>query len=323
MKYGALAGGLALAAAMLAPPACAQEFPTGPIKIIVPVAPGGAADISARVIGQKLSEIFHQPVVVETQPGASGAIGMNTLRRAPPDGHTIGVVISLAQTIDRIQNKQSSFDLTTDFTPITAIANNPAGLLVNAQVPSRTMTEFLAYAKAKPNELTCATAGIGTAHYLYGQVLNKVAGISLLNVPYRGTTPAFNDLLGGHVPAAIVSLATALPQLANNQVRLLTVFDTKRYAKAPDVPAITEVLPQFEPGRTWIGFVAPRNLPGPIIARLHDEIVKILRMPEVVRILEENGLEIIANEPNEFATMIREDSKIWVEAAVIAGLITQ
>lgn len=185
------------------------------------------------------------------------------------------------------------------------------------------MTEFLAYAKAKPNELTCATAGIGTAHYLYGQVLNKVAGISLLNVPYRGTTPAFNDLLGGHVPAAIVSLATALPQLANNQVRLLTMFDTKRYAKAPDVPAITEVLPQFEPGRTWIGFVAPRNLPGPIIARLHDEIVKILRMPEVVRILEENGLEIIANEPNEFATMIREDSKIWVEAAVIAGLITQ
>src|SRR5262249_42604859 len=158
--------------------------------------PGGAGDITARLIGQRLSAVFHQPVVVENQPGASGSIGMNMLKRAQPDGYTIGVVIALAQTIDRIQNKASSFDIVKDVTPITAIANNPAGRLVNSQVPAKSMTDFLVYARTKPGELTYATPGIGTAHHLYGEVLNKVAGVELRNVPYRGVTPAFNDLLG-------------------------------------------------------------------------------------------------------------------------------
>src|SRR5262249_19546610 len=156
-------------------------------------------------------------------------------------------------------------------TPITAIANNPAGLLVNDQVPSKTMKEFLEYAKSKPGQLSYGTAGIGTAHHLYGEVLNKVAGIKMVNVPYRGVTPAFNDLLGGHVPVAIVSLATALQHLQGGKVRLLTVFDTKRYAKAPEVPTITEVLPDYAPGRAWVGFLGPPELPTAITTRLHDE----------------------------------------------------
>ena len=299
----------------------AQDFPSRTIKIIVPNPPGGAGDIAARLIGQKLSDVLRQPGVVENQPGGSGSIGMNMLKRAAPDGHTIGVVISVAQTIDRIQNKQSSFDLVQDFTPITAIASNPAGLLVNAQVPSKTMAEFLTYARSKPGALNYATAGIGTAHHLYGEVLNKVAGISMLNVPYRGVTPAFNDLLGGHVPVAIVSLATALQHLGSGTVRLLTVFDTKRYAKAPDVPTIVEVLPQYDPGSTWVGFLAPPNLPAAITTRLHDEITAILRSPEVVNVLTENGLDIIANRPDDFAAMIRRNTRLWDEAAVTAGLI--
>ena len=300
----------------------AQDFPSRAIKIIGPNPPGGAGDIGARLVSQRLNEVFRQPVVVENQAGASGAIGMTNLKRAAPDGHTIGVVLSLSQTIDRVQNKTSSFDIATDFTPITAIANNPAGLLVNSQISARTMAELITEVRARPGTTSYGSAGIGTAHHLYGQVLNKVAGIELVNVPYRGVAPAFNDLLGGHVPIAIVSLATALPHIQSGRVRLLTVFDTKRYAKAPDVPTITEVLPAYQPGRAWVGFLGPRGLPPAITARLHDEIVGILRSPESLNILGENGLEVIANEPAEFAVMIREDARIWDEAAAIAGLLT-
>jgi tripartite-type tricarboxylate transporter receptor subunit TctC len=312
--------GLWLAATVPAP---AQDYPARAIKVIVPNPPGGAGDISARLIGQKLSERFGQPVVIENQAGASGSIGMTMLKRAAPDGYTIGVVISLAQTIDLIQNQKASFDIAKDFTPITAIANNPAGLLVNQQIKARTLSEFLDEARRQPGALSYATAGIGTAHHLYGEVLKKTAGIDMLNIPYKGVTPAFNDLLGGHVPVAIVSLATALQHVQSGQVRALAIFDSRRYAKLPDVPAITEVLPQYLPGRAWVGFLAPPDLPAAITTRLHDEIVRILQSPDVIQVLAENGLEIIANPSAEFATMIRQDARIWDDAAVTAGLVAR
>ncbi|HEY7663971.1 MAG TPA: tripartite tricarboxylate transporter substrate binding protein [Xanthobacteraceae bacterium] len=314
---------LTLAIALLPLAAPAQELPSRPIRIIVPNPPGGAGDISARLIGQKLSESLHQGVVVENQPGASGAIGMNMLKRAAPDGTTIGTVISLAQTIDLIQNKTASFDLVKDFTPITAIAENPAGLVVNAQITAPSLSAFIELARGRPGEIAYASAGIGTAHHLYGQVLNKTAGIALLNVPYKGVTPALNDLLGGHVPSAIVSLAAALPHIQSGQLRLLTVFDSKRYAKLPEVPAITEELPAFAPGRAWIGLLGPPDLPPEITARLNREVVEILRLPDVRQVLTANGLEIIANTPAEFAAMIEHDARVWNAAARSAGLVGQ
>lgn len=310
--------------AFLPPPdAMAQDFPSRAIRIIVPNPPGGAGDISARLIGQKLSESLRQPVVIENQAGASGSIGMNMLKRAAPDGSTLGVVISLAQTIDLIQNKKASFDIARDFTPITAIANNPAGLVVNSQVTAASLTQFIDHVRRRPGEMSYGSAGIGTAHHLYGQVLNRRAGIEMLYVPYKGVTPALNDLLGGHVPVAIVSLAAALPHIQSGRLRLLTVFDTKRYSKLPDVPTISEEVPSFEPGRAWIGLLAPRDLPAAITARLHDEIARILNSADVQQILVDNGLETIANTPSEFAAMIRTDAKIWDEAAVSAGLVGQ
>jgi tripartite-type tricarboxylate transporter receptor subunit TctC len=300
-----------------------QDLPSRPIRIIVPNPPGGAGDISARLIGQKLSESLRQPVVVENQAGASGSIGMNMLKRAAPDGSTIGVVISLAQTIDLIQNKTASFDLVKDFTPITAIADNPAGLVVNTTVAATSLPAFIDLVRKRPGDISYGSAGIGTAHHLYGQVLNKTAGIEMLNVPYKGVTPALNDLLGGHVPAAIVSLAAALPHIQSGKLRLLTVFDTKRYAKLPDVPAVSEEVPGFMPGRAWIGFLGPRDLPAAITARLYDEIVRIINSADVQRLLADNGLVTIANTPGEFAAMIRQDADIWNAAAVSAGLVAR
>jgi tripartite-type tricarboxylate transporter receptor subunit TctC len=311
-----------LVAALLAPLAVsAQDFPSRPIRIIVPNPPGGAGDISARLIGPRLSESLRQPVVVENQAGASGAIGMNLLKRAAPDGSTIGVVISLAQTIDLIQNKTASFDLAADFSPITAIANNPAGLVVNDSIGARSLPELIALARARPGEIAYGSAGIGTAHHLYGQMLNKTAGIALQYVPYKGVSPALNDLLGGHVPTAIVSLAAALQHIRSGRLRLLTVFDTRRYGKLPDVPTVTEEVPGFEPGRAWIGFVGPRDLPDAITGRLNVEIMRIIKSAEVEHVLAENGLEPIPNSPSEFAAMIRQDAKIWDAAAVSAGLV--
>jgi tripartite-type tricarboxylate transporter receptor subunit TctC len=299
----------------------AQGFPSKTIKIIVPNPPGGAGDTSARLVGQKLSDVFHQAVVIENQPGASGSIGMTMLKRAAPDGHTIGVVISLAQIVDRIQNKTASFDLVKDFTPITLIANNPVGFFVNSQIPAKSMAEFLDYARAHPGEITYSTPGIGTAHHLYGEVLNRVSGIKMVNVPYKGVMPALTDLLGGHVQAGIISLSAALPQVQAGQIRALTMFDSNRYPTLPDVPVITEVLPRFELARSWVGFMGPSDLPPAITARLHDEIARILTSPEALHTLGDNGLEVVANTPAEFAAIIRRDSKIWEEAALTAGLV--
>jgi tripartite-type tricarboxylate transporter receptor subunit TctC len=248
---------------------------------------------------------------------------MNMLKRAAPDGTTIGVVISLAQTIDLIQNKTASFDIVKDFTPITAIANNPAGLVVNSRIAATSLTAFIDLVRRRAGEISYASAGIGTAHHLYGQVLNKTAGIEMLYIPYKGVTPALNDLLGGHVPAAIVSLAAALPHIQNGQLRLLTVFDTKRYSKLPNVPIISEEVPSFEPGRAWVGFLAPRDLPAAIAARLHREIVRILNLADVQQVLGDNGLEIIANTPSDFAEMIEQDASIWNAAAISAGLVSR
>jgi tripartite-type tricarboxylate transporter receptor subunit TctC len=315
---------LLLAAFALLPlAAIAQEFPARPIRIIVPSPPGAAGDITARLIGHKLSESLRRPVVVENQGGASGAIGMGMLRRAAPDGTTIGVVIALAQTIDRIQNKKASFDIANDFTPITAIANNPAGLVANDRITAASLTAFVEFVRKHPREVSYASGGIGTAHHLYGQVLNRIAGIEMLNVPYKGVAPALNDVLGGHVPTAIVSLAAALPHIQSGPLRLLTVFDTKRYAKLPDVPTVAEEMPRFVPGRTWIGLLGPPNLPAAITARLHEEVVRILNSADVQQVLGENGLESIANTPAEFAAMIKEDAKLWDAAAADAGLLDQ
>jgi tripartite-type tricarboxylate transporter receptor subunit TctC len=275
------------------------------------------------LIGQKLSESLRQPVVVENQGGASGAIGMGMLRRAAPDGTTLGVVIALAQTIDRIQNKKASFDITKDFTPITAIANNPAGLVINSRITAASLTAFVDLVRKHPREISYASGGIGTAHHLYGQMLNRTAGIEMLYIPYKGVAPALNDVLGGHVPAAIVSLTTALPHIQSGELHLLTVFDTKRYAKLPDVPTIAEEVPGFVPGRTWIGLLGPPNLPAAITARLHDEVVRILTSADVQQVLGDNGLDTIANSPSDFAAMIQEDAKIWDAAAASAGLLGQ
>jgi tripartite-type tricarboxylate transporter receptor subunit TctC len=306
---------------LLSAAAQTQEFPSRPIKIIVPNPAGGVGDVSARLIGQKLSERLGQPVVVENQPGAAGSIGVNMVKRAEPDGHTLGVFISVIPTIDRIQNKKSTFDIVEDFTPITAIATNPAGMVANDMIPAKTFAEFIEYVRQRPGQVSYGSSGVGTAHYLYGVMLNRAAGLKLVNVPYKGVTPSLNDVLGGHIPVTILSLAAALQYVDGGRLRAFTVFDTARYARLPNVPAVTEIVPNFEGGRTWVGFFAPARLPPPILTRLHEEIVRIINSPDLQPVWVANGLVPMTGAPSEFAAMIRKDTRLWDDAAISAGLI--
>ena len=304
--------------------AAAQDYPTKTIKIIVPNPPGGAGDISARLIGQKLSEIFHQPVIVENQ---AGRVGLDRhdhaqARRSPTATPSASSSRS-SQTIDRIQNKTASFDIAKDFTPITAIANNPAGLLVNDQIPAKTMAEFIADVRKKPGTITYGTAGIGTAHHLYGEVLNKVAGIKMLNVPYRGRGAGVQRPPGrpragrDRQPCDHAAAHPERQGAAPHRVRHQALCQGAGCADHHRGPAELSA-----PGRAWVGFLGAarrcrRASPRGSIA----EIVRILKSPEVLQSSARTGSTSIANTPAEFAVMIREDAKIWDEAAVIAGLL--
>jgi tripartite-type tricarboxylate transporter receptor subunit TctC len=307
--------------AVVLPAAHAQDYPSRTIKIIVPLPPGGAGDAGTRLIGQRLSERFGQPVVIENMPGASGSIGMNALKRAAPDGHTIGLAISTAHTADIVQNKKSTFDVVEDFTPITAMATNPAGMIVNAKISAASLSELIAFARARPGELSYGNSGLGTAHHLFGELLNKAAGVNVVGVPYRGVAPALNDLVGGHIPIAILPITPALPFIQKGQLRVLTVFDTLRYPRLPDVPMVAEEIPSFPPARPWLGFFGPARLSPAITVRLNEEIVRIITATEVRQFFSDNGLEVIANTPAEFATMLRAEAKVWDAAATAAGLI--
>jgi tripartite-type tricarboxylate transporter receptor subunit TctC len=185
------------------------------------------------------------------------------------------------------------------------------------------MAAFIADARQRPGGVSYASPGIGTAHHLYGEVLNRAAGIRMVNVPYKGVAPALNDVLGGHLPVGIISLSAALPHILAGRVRALAMFDAHRHPRLPDVPLITEVLPGLEVARSWIGFLAPPELPAPIVARLNGELVRILRSSEAERTLGDNGLEVIANTPEDFAGMIRKDVALWEEAAITAGLFSR
>jgi tripartite-type tricarboxylate transporter receptor subunit TctC len=318
-------GRLLAAGALVAMPvaAKAQDHPAKSFKIIVPNPPGGSGDISARLVAQKLSDSLHVSVVIENQSGAGGSIAMNLLKRAAPDGATIGVAISTAEVVDRIQNKAASFDLNRDFTPLTAIANNPVVLLTTTQFPAANMAELVAYLRPRPGQVSYASPGIGTAHHLYGEMLNRYAGIQMVNVPYRGVSPALNDVLGGHVPIGIISLSAALPHIRTGRLRAIALFDIIRNGKIPEVPTAAEALPNFEPARSWIGFLGPPDLPAAITTRLHQEIVTALRSGDVPRLLDDNGLDVLVNSPAEFAAMIRRDTGLWAEAAVAAGLMAK
>ena len=309
-----------LLAAILPASAAAQAFPSKPLKIIVPYSPGGTTDLLARLVGQKLSERFGQPVIVDNKPGANGMIGSDFVAKSPPDGYTLGIASPGSHAANAALYKTMTYDIVKDFTPVTLAVSAPMLLVVHPSLNVNSVKELVAAAKAKPGEISFASGGSGSSQHLAMEQFKMMAGIDMTHVPYKGSAAAYPDLLGGTVKTQIDVLPTALPPSRAGRLKMLATGSAKRLALLPDVPTIAESgVPGYE-ANAWYGFVAPPNLPKAVLERLHAEIVRALREPDVVEKLTTAGVIVVASTPQEFAAHIvteMEKSAKVVKAANI------
>ncbi len=309
-----------LLAATLPALAAAQAFPSKPLKIIVPYSPGGTTDLLARLVGQKLSERFGQPVIVDNKPGANGMIGSDFVAKSPPDGYTLGIASPGSHAANAALYKTMTYDIVKDFTPVTLAVSAPMLLVVHPSLNVNSVKELVAAAKAKPGEISYASGGSGSSQHLAMEQFKMMAGIDMTHVPYKGSAAAYPDLLGGTVKTQIDVLPTALPPSKAGRLKMLATGSAKRLALLPDVPTIAESGVAGYEANAWYGFVAPPNLPKAVLDRLHAEIVRALREPDVVEKLTTAGVIVVASTPQEFAAHIKteiEKSAKIVKAANI------
>ena len=300
----ALSIGLALAA-WVDVAAGEPAYPARPIRSVMTVA--GGADIIARLVAQGVAGSLGQPVVVETQSGAGGAIGAEAVARAAPDGYTIMLTSASALVMNRFLSKSARLDPLKDFTPITKAFETIAVVVTTPAQPFASMRELIAYAKRNPGKLSYGTSGVGTTHHLSGESIHLLTGIDWVHVPYKGGPPVLTDLVGGRIQVGFSVLATAAPFVASGKVKLLAVNGTKRYHVIPDVPTVSEQLPGYEPPPTWAGYFGPAGMPPAVVSRLHDEIVRVLESPAVRAKAEEIGFPIATSTPEELNATIRRD----------------
>jgi tripartite-type tricarboxylate transporter receptor subunit TctC len=267
----------------------------------------GGADIVARLVAQGLTQSLGQPVVVETQSGAGGTIGAEAVARAAPDGYTIMLTSASALVMNRFLSKNARLDPLKDFTPITKAFETVAVVVTNPSAPFGSIKEMIDYAKRNPGKLSYGTSGIGTTHHLSGESIRLLTGIDWVHVPYKGGPPVITDLIGGEIQVGFSILATASPYIASGKIRLLAVNGAERYHVIPNVPTLGEQLPGYEPPSTWGGYFGPAGMPPPIVARLHDEIVRVLDSRAVRGKAEEIGFPIATSTPEELNATIRRD----------------
>jgi len=309
---------LCVALLVLAGAAHAQPYPTRPIRAIMTVA--GGADIIARLVAQGLTQSLGQPVVVETLSGAGGAIGAEAVARAAPDGYTIMLTSASALVMNRFLSKSAHLDPLKDFTPITRAFDTVAVVVTSPSLPAGSMRELIEYAKRNPGKLSYGTSGIGTTHHLSGESIRLLTGIDWVHVPYKGGPPVLTDLIAGEIQVGFSILATAAPFIASGKVRLLAVNGAKRYHVIPEVPTVGEQLPGYEPPSTWGGYFGPAGMPRAVVARLHDEIVRVLSTPEVRARAEDIGFPIATSAPGELSATIRRDIEYTAKIVQAIGI---
>jgi tripartite-type tricarboxylate transporter receptor subunit TctC len=302
-----------LCAFSLATAAWSQAYPTKPVRFIVSFPPGGSADLMARAIAPRLSERLGQQVVVENRPGAGGNIGVDAVAKAAPDGYTIGLGAAGALAVNPHLFANLPFNPEKDLAPITALAMIPFFLIASPQLPVKDLRELIAMAKAKPGEMSFGHGGQGSAMHLSGELLNMMAGVRLQPVPYKGSSPVATDVLGGQIPLGITDVPSAIANVRAGRIKALGVTTKRRIATAPEVPTLDEAgVPGYE-SIGWFGAVAPAGTPAPIIDRLNKEIVAALQVPEIRERVLQAGAEPLTNTPQEFAAMIRDESRKWAQ----------
>jgi tripartite-type tricarboxylate transporter receptor subunit TctC len=311
--------GLAVAAIIGAiAPAAAQDYPTRPVRIIVPFAAGGPADIYARYVGQYLFEALKQPFVVEDRPGAGSIVGTATVAKAAPDGYTL-LMMSNTHTTNESLIADKPFRLMRDFAAVASINYSELVMVVHPTVPAGNLTEFIALAKSKPGGLNYASSGPGTPYHMAGELFKAMSGTDIVHVPYRGSSSARNDIIGGQVQMMFDAITTMAPNALAGQVRALATTGPKRSTVLPDVPTVAEAgVPGYE-ATIWLGVMAPAGTPQAIVDRLNAEIGKIVRRPDIRQAWAQQGAEPMPMSPSEFDAFLRRDIEKWADVVKISG----
>lgn len=318
-------GMICLAVASLAPNVAlaqdtAADFPRRPVRIIVPAAPGGGADIIARLIGQQLGKSLGQTFLVDNRPGAANIVGTEIVAKAQPDGYTLIVNTAGPMSINPLIYAKLPYDAAKDFAPISNVADTAFVLVVNPTVPAKSVAELIALAKAKPGQLAYASWGRGSANHLGTELFMMMAQVKLLHVPYKGSGAAMPDVLAGNVQMIFDTIASSVPQIRAGRLRPLGVSALKRSGAIPEVPTISESGLDGYESSSWFGFLAPARTPREIVTKLHGEIIKAMKLPEVQERLAGLGLEPVGNTPAQFGEQIRSDLAKWRKVVQAAGI---
>jgi tripartite-type tricarboxylate transporter receptor subunit TctC len=296
------------------PEAHAQSYPMKPVRLVSPSSAGGGSDIIARILAPKLAERIGQQVVVENRAGAGTVIGSDHVAKSAPDGYTLLLGISTLATNPALLKKMP-YDAVRDLAPITQVAQSPNVLVVHPSVPVHSVKELIAFVRARPGQLTFASAGVGTNPHMTMELFRSMAKLEIVHVPYKGSAPAITDLVGGHVAMMSATALTGIPQIRAGRLRGLGVSSAKRSASAPELPTIAEAgVPGYE-ATQWYGLLAPAGTPSDVIKRLHAETVKILQLPDVKARLAGDGAEPVGDTPEEFGRFIAAELAKWAKVA--------
>lgn len=308
------------AIALIAPVAAlGQGYPDKPIRVIVPVPAGGTPDVVARMVAPGLSNLLGQQLVMDNRGGAGGLIGAELAAKAIPDGYTLFFSSPGALTILPHLQKHVAYDTLRDFLPISLVSIGPFLLITHPSVPAKTVKELVTLAKSEPGKLNYASAGNGAANHLAMELFKSMADINLTHVPYKGAPQAVTDLIGGNVNLMFNSIPPVMQHIKSGRLRLLGVSSAKRSPQLPDVPTISEAgVPGYE-SITWFGLLAPAKTPSPIVTRLHEALVKVVRTPEMKAQLELQGYDPVGSTPAEFATFIRAESAKYAKVVKLSG----
>jgi tripartite-type tricarboxylate transporter receptor subunit TctC len=312
---------LALCTSVFMPAADAQSpaYPAKALRFVVPFTPGTGIDILARASGQKLSERWTQPVVIDNRPGASGNIGTDAVAKSAPDGYTLMVTANTFAIAPALS--KTPFDPVRDFTPITQMAIGTLALAVHPSLPATSVSALIKLAKARPAEINYASPGSGTPQHMAAELFKLVAGINMVHVPYKGSAGAVADLLGGQVPVMFIPMHTVLPYASAGRLRVLGQSGAKRSAVAPNYPTFNEAGLNGVDVGFWYGLLGPAGLPRDIVAKLNSEIAALLRVPEVHDNLGKQGLEPVTGTPEQFAALIRADLARWARVVKDAHIV--
>ena len=306
-------------ACLAAMPAFAQSYPSKPVKLIVPQAPGGATDVFARYVGQRLSAKWGQPVVVENKVGAAGVIGTDVVAKSEPDGYTMLVTYAGSQAVNQTLYAKIPFDSVKDFQTVATIARSPFLLVVGNASPIRSFPDLIARAKAKPGSVTYATSGSGSINHLLSESLKVEAGIDMVHVPYKAIAAAMTDVISGQVDNAFAAFPSAIQLVRGGKLRALAVSSAKRNPGAPDVPTIAEMgYPAFDVAPWW-GILAPAGTPRAIVDKVNADVAEVLRTPEVQAFFRDQGSEPLVMSPDDFMKTLQEDVVKWARVVKTSG----